>query len=1307
MTSTLLTADAKEALRKAVRGLRARLLEDLASAAKGEYQLDIGTDTARLSEARRGRRKRLEDWMDEQARAVGSKAGRRAELRARFLGQAVEEAAHTLLNRLVLIRILEHHALLGRSAPHVVTGGWKSPGYASEFLGYAGPLADDDSRGYRHVLDAIFAELALELPGLYGNVGLTALFPVPASTLRAVVDVLNDPALACAWGDDTTLGWVYQFWNDPEREALDAKIAGGAKVEPHEIASKTQMFTERYMVEWLLQNSLGFTWLSICKKNAWTPDVEGVLPELEARRAAWRARRDAGEVELDALMPIAPGLEADWKYYVTQPIPDDAIEKAPRSIAEVRVLDPACGSGHFLVIAFGLFAKMYEEEARHRGEAWSSAEVARRIVAENLHGIDIDARAIQIAAAALWLRARLHAPDARLSRMNLVAPSFRLAALPKDDPARTALESELATLGVPRATTTRLVDGLKGVDQLGTLLRVDREIGALLDRVEKDEGALFVHGARKQRARLEELVASFLDAHAAESDLGLRLEGEQLAAGVRFIELAKEGRYDVVVGNPPYQGLSKTTSFDYVVKNYPRGKADLYAAFLERGLELVREGGISAMVTIRGWMFLGKGELRKHLLHQHRLRLLVDLHFGAFSTMKDVSVCMSVTSREPPTTCRAIRPVTPEAVVRDFRQPARNEAGLLVPAAVFEFAPNAFAVIKGEPIVYWWTQAFLDRYACAPKLGDVAPVREGLTTGDNVRFLRRPWEPAVERVSASRAGESSARIPTDGYWVPYIKGSAGLKWVEPLSYVLLWARHGLEVKLLSEQENSNFTRTVRSERLYFSPGVAFSTTGAEFAGRAHYVKSIFGSKGRSVFGDDRANTTCLLNSTRARQIATSLNPTIDFAVGDVERLPFERIDGADRILSIIERTFREHSEAHEPSVLDARCHGPSAWSSVQAWAQRAVDRPDGAPLPPYVPGYEPPDPEASVSFAIGVAFGRFGANGEGIFQATPKSALPAGVMFVGPSDAYPDSLTHPSLVAVLAAWESFAPPSGKKPALRDWLRKDFFAYHKALYESRPIYLPLSSERKSFVAWINIHRFTAATLPTLLADHLNPVLRQLDAEIHDANAARASSDKKTAIAAGKVYDSAKRLRDELGEFIAAVTECAYRGAPPADWREVDASFSMELDDGVMINSAALWPLLEPQWSDPKKWWKQLCFPEGKKDYDWAHLAKRYFPTRVVGKCQKDPSLAVAHGCFWRYHPDKAFTWELRLQDEIRPNFTLDEPGSDEARASWQRESAADSEAAREKERVRRERKAAKQDQIDDAPERDDIGENDDD
>ncbi|HQP39134.1 MAG TPA: hypothetical protein PLI95_28320, partial [Polyangiaceae bacterium] len=259
MRTTILSSEAKEALRKTVRGLRGRLIDQLTEAARGEYRLDVALDKAKLPEARRCRRERIEAWLDEQGRGQGSGMGKRSlPVRDRFLQQAIKEAAYTLLIRLTLLRILEHHGVI---SPAVISGGWSSPAYEQEFVHYAGPLTGDETRGFQALLDTVFAELAIELPGLYGPVGLTTLFPIPAATLREVVEALNDEALESAWGDDTTLGWVYQYWNDPEREALDAKIAGGGKIEPHEIASKTQMFTERYMVEWLLQNSLGLTWL--------------------------------------------------------------------------------------------------------------------------------------------------------------------------------------------------------------------------------------------------------------------------------------------------------------------------------------------------------------------------------------------------------------------------------------------------------------------------------------------------------------------------------------------------------------------------------------------------------------------------------------------------------------------------------------------------------------------------------------------------------------------------------------------------------------------------------------------------------------------------------------------------------------------------------------------------------------------------------------------------------------------------------------------------------------------------------------
>ena len=250
-----------------------------------------------------------------------------------------------------------------------------------------------------------------------------------------------------------------------------------------------------------------------------------------------------------------------------------------------------------------------------------------------------------------------------------------------------------------------------------------------------------------------------------------------------------------------------------------------------------------------------------------------------------------------------------------------------------------------------------------------------------------------------------------------------------------------------------------------------------------------------------------------------------------------------------------------------------------------------------------------------------------------------------------------------------------------------------MYENRPIYFPLSSAKKNFVALISIHRWQNDTLQTLLADYLHPELTTMEGELKDLTEARSQSDKNKKAKAEKRYTEIQKLYDELQAFITLIAQTAEKGPPSANAkdqaRETDARFQMNLDDGVMINSAALWSLLESQWKQPKKWWSELCNAQGKGDYDWSHLAQRYFPDRVDQKCQKDPSLAVAHGVFWKYHPAKAYEWELRLQDEIGPDFTLDENHSDQYRQTFIQEHPQTVTELHTKEEKRRDRKYNKE------------------
>lgn len=1265
-----LTSEAKSKLASTIRELRDRLLTDIHDTADSTYRLSLPIEKAGLAEEQRVKRCRYEQWLKEQDKDLEI-----ARLEAEKL------AAATFLNRLVVIKQLE---ALGLIKPKVVTGGWQSSGY-KEFREFAPDLCKDDSEGFNTLLGLLYDEWALDLPGLFGKVGITELLTVPSVTLRVTIEALNDPELDSAWLDDTTLGWVYQFWNDPDRKALDEKINNRGKIEHHEIAAKTQIFTERYMVEWLLQNSLNQQWLAICAKNDWTPQVKanGVLDNLKERRKEWREKREAGEVRPESMMPVNGEQEQQWKYWVSQPLLSETIEAAPQSIKDLKLIDPAVGSGHFLVIAFSLLFSFYKEEAQHRGETWTDQEIAESIIENNLHGVDLDDRAVQIAAAALFLKAKSYCRDAHPRWMNLVASNLGLSSLPIESPEVNELQLAIyQATGIPADLIAKIIQTLHGADHLGSLLKIDEAIENAIAEYEKQvvktepvQGDLFTGYPPTQmmlsfdetKESILTQLGKFLAKCTSSDDLGLRLRGEQLAAGVRFIEIVKENKYHLCLANPPYLGQKKIEDKDYIEANYRDSKADLCTVFLQRGIELTKPYGLSAMITKREWMFIKDYEsLRSFIAKEKSVFAIADLHFGAFPELKDVSVTMPIlmNAADPNIAGYFIRPVKSDLIVRNLTQIDRNIAGLISPHEIFVHHLDDFKVVEGQPFVYWWDDDFLKRYAETPKLEEESPVRQGLATSNNTRYIRKNWEIVVEKLSLIKANSHIKDVDLRStQWMPYLKGAAGKAWIEPVSEIIDWSNHGLTVKVYAQKLYGSYTRTIKNEKYYFCPGVAYSTIGSNFSARIRRYLSVFDVSGSSVFPKNPRNTTCLMNSKLASEVLSALNPTVNFQVGDVKRLPLFPIESADEIFDRLDRAFSEHEAARETSV-EFRQPAPSPWNYAQAWAQQAVDRPAGKPLPEYAPVYDNPLPTDYVSYAIGVALGRFGANGEGILNLDrEEDILPNGILYLS-AYSEQDSLEHPASQIIKEAWDKHGEKIAANKPLRKWLRESFFKdVHVKMYEKRPIYFPLSSAKKNFVAFVNIHRWTDNTLQTLLAEHLKPELTKLEGELQDLKEAQTTGNRGNQ----NRYATVQKLGEELQTFINLVAQCAERGAPkvkPQDTaREADARFQMNLDDGVMVNSAALWTLLEPQWKDPKKWWSELCNAKGKKDYDWSHLAARYFPTRCDRKCQQDHSLAVAHSCFWQYHPEKAYQWELRLQDEIAEDFTIDEINSDELRQAF--------------------------------------------
>jgi hypothetical protein len=374
------------------------------------------------------------------------------------------------------------------------------------------------------------------------------------------------------------------------------------------------------------------------------------------------------------------------------------------------------------------------------------------------------------------------------------------------------------------------------------------------------------------------------------------------------------------------------------------GKADLYAAFLERGLELVRPGGMSALVTMRGWMFLGKGELRKWLLRAFDLRAIVDLDSGAFDEVSAAQVVLSVdcsvfVKGKPGRQAVAIRP-TPVEDKASTGMTNRKRAGLLVQVGRYEFDPRGFEVIEGEPIVYWWSRHDFEFYEQYPKLGKACYTTAGAQTSPKERFLRRPWEVPTAQIHLQRATNDAQKPSLIGLsYVPYLDGADGAVWFEPAVNVIDWGSNGLALKAWHLHKTGTISKRVAGESYYFVAGVAANSLGSVFNGRAHRWQSVTGTMGTTSYpnsGVGVAQLACLFNSRRAKAILSSLNPTVHFNVGDVNRLPAFAIPDSQRILEVLEGAFSGHESRRESSIEFRR---PSSASNAKHQGARAARAP--------------------------------------------------------------------------------------------------------------------------------------------------------------------------------------------------------------------------------------------------------------------------------------------------------------------------------------------------------------------------------
>ena len=742
----------------------------------------------------------------------------------------IREAAFTHVNRLVALRVAEGLGIL----PEAIGNGLASQGFR-DFAEIAPASADEEWERFRLFVRICADELSVDVPALFDPRNpLLELEPSTAAFSELIeLSVAADKTI---WSAPDALGWSYQFFNSAEerKEMRESSAPRNSR----ELAVRNQFFTPSYVVEFLVQNGLG------AHLAASFPALADELPLL---------------VE----------------------VPESRAE--PIDLREVSALDPACGSGHFLLGAYDVL----EAAWRHAGV--QPDEAAPDIV-RSLWGIDIDPRATQIAQAAVILRARRHCRTP-LPKPNVIC-ARSLSAGPETDDLIAALPSHVGRV------VQAIADELVMAPVLGPLLKIEER----LDRGARDafgtgqvEGTLSEGLSEDNTANVESLVLETLAAIADQttSTASQRLFAAEAYDAVRFVE-AMNRRYTACLMNPPF-GDPVPATRDHLKKAYPANStrtADLFASFVDRGRSLVEAGGSLGAITTRAGLFLQSYDRwRQEVFLDNGSIVLADLGFGVMEQAM-VEACAYVLRlpREASGSLKAFsvldstdRPAGLHALIEEHRSGSCPPQFYDVPVARLEAIP-------GARVAYWAgvTIGALFEKLSGLDSGDTV-VRRGLQTGDDFRFIRLDWELAEDDDAEAR-------------WRPFAKGGPYKPYIPDSHLRADWKDDGAYV--------TDFAGSVvPSPQLYFKGGGTWTyRTNSAFAPRVLQEDVIFSSKGPGIIGgnprwlvaylNSRVARTCVETMVAAGETTTSGSASRSYDTGLVGLIPTPRYD--DRLDGVVE-----------------------------------------------------------------------------------------------------------------------------------------------------------------------------------------------------------------------------------------------------------------------------------------------------------------------------------------------------------------------------------------------------------------------
>ena len=1072
----------------------------------------------------------------------------------------VEEVAYTWFNRLIAIRFMEVNDYLpsgirvlssenkAKKEPDFVTNPFDTDlGFSFDEQDIILQLKDENE------LDKLFRMLFIKqcnklhdiLPELfeetdnYSELLLTISFTDKDGVVyRLVHDIDEDDFNVEKEGQVEIIGWMYQYYNIEPKAAVFAR-AKGEKITKDKIPAATQLFTPDWIVRYMVENSLGRIW------------VEG-HPN-DSLRNSWKYYIDETEQEAQVKTKLDE-IKATYKNLTPEAI---------------KLIDPCMGSGHILVYAFDVLMQIYE------CYGYTQRDATRSILTNNIYGTDIDKRAYQIAYFAVMMKARQY--NRRILKEE-IKPNLCFTKSSK-----TLSEHTLAKMGDCRSITQKLVKELSNASEYGSVMSLSLSEGDL----------------QKISSQIE-----YVEDHRDEGDLFDVMAYHELAVVLKPIVMQATllvQKYDIVVTNPPYMPVSNAGAklSDYVKKNYPDSKTDLFAVFIERCQKMLKINGYQAMITMHSWMFLSSYEkLRENLLG---INIVNMAHLGARAFEEIGGEIVQTTSfvmRKSRITdykgtyCRLIEPTSQQGK-EDMFLDGKNR--FYVGSTLFEKIPN-------RTISYWLSDSIVQNFVKKNKVH--INCYTGLICGDNSKYIRSWFE--VSFLDIDFVAES-VQIDIRKKYVPYNHGGTRIRWYGGHNDVVFFQNNAFAMR---HEKNAVF----RNESSYFKGGITWNRVSNlnPFIARSAAKHFAFDDVSPTGISEDNLYTLGFFNSKVFNTYLSLYTGGFKVEIGQIGNVPIVKSKQTD-IVDMLVKNCIDFShcdwDAFETS-WDFKKHPLLCYETDKAsiafeiWTKECDERFHQLKgneeelnrifieiyglqdeLTPEVEDKDitvrkadlQRDIKSLISYAVGCMFGRYSLDEEGLAYAGGEWNNSKYKTFIPDEDncipITDEEYFEDDIVGLFCAWlkkvygentleenlDFIANALGNKgktsrEVIRNYFLTDFIKDHIKTYQKRPIYwLFDSGKQNGFKALIYMHRWNADTIGNVRVEYLHRIQRVYEKEIiRMQEIIDNSHDNKEISSATKRKEKLQKQIKETKDYDAKIAHLAL------------SRIDIDLDDGVKVN-----------------------------------------------------------------------------------------------------------------------------------------------